>query len=235
MEKRLAELVEKLKNAHGAQLVSVILYGSGAREDHHAKYSDLNVLCVLERVSPAELRASEPVSRWWRELGNPSPLLLSAEEVRTSTDCFPIEFQDMQDSRRVLHGQDVIADLDVDRRYYRAQLEHELRAKMLRLRQKAAGILSDSKALTSLMLDSVSTFMVLARHALQLSGIPVGATKRSVVEALPRIGLEAAPFDALLAVREGGKQPGDLDAPSLFEEYLKQIEALVRHVDKLEQ
>ena len=82
MEKRLAELVEKLKNAHGAQLVSVILYGSGAREDHHAKYSDLNVLCVLERVSPAELRASEPVSRWWRELGNPSPLLLSAEEVQ---------------------------------------------------------------------------------------------------------------------------------------------------------
>jgi len=235
MEKRLAELVEKLKNAHGAQLVSVILYGSGAREDHHAKYSDLNVLCVLERVSPAELRASEPVSRWWRELGNPSPLLLSAEEVRTSTDCFPIEFQDMQDSRRVLHGQDVIADLDVDRRYYRAQLEHELRAKMLRLRQKAAGILSDSKALTSLMLDSVSTFMVLARHALQLSGIPAGSTRRSIVEALPRIGLEAAPFDALLAVREGGKQPGDLDAPSLFAEYLKQIEALVRHVDKLEQ
>lgn len=235
MEKRLAELVEKLKNAHGAQLVSVILYGSGAREDHHAKYSDLNVLCVLERVSPPELRASEPVSRWWRELGNPSPLLLSAEEVRTSTDCFPIEFQDMQDSRRVLHGQDVIADLDVDRRYYRAQLEHELRAKMLRLRQKAGGILSDSKALTSLMLDSVSTFMVLARHALQLSGIPAGATKRSIAGALPRIGLEAAPFDALLAVREGGKQPGDLDAPSLFEEYLKQIEALVRHVDKLEQ
>ena len=48
----------------------------------------------------------------------------------------------------MLWGEDVIASLDVDRRYYRAQVEHELRSKMLRLRQKASGVLSDRKALT---------------------------------------------------------------------------------------
>lgn len=234
MEKRLAELVEKLQGALGGQLVSVILYGSAARQDHHAKYSDLNILCVLERVTAAELGASEPVARWWRELGNPSPLLLSAGEVKTSTDCFPIEFQDMQESRRVLWGEDVIASLDVDRRYYRAQVEHELRSKMLRLRQKASGVLSDRKALTSLMLDSVSTFTVLARHALRLSSISVESRKREVAAALPRIGIEAASFDTLLDVREGKKQPGEVEPLPLFAEYLKQIEALVRHVDGLE-
>jgi hypothetical protein len=45
----------------------------------------------------------------------------------------------------------------------------------------------------------------------------------------------SAPFDELLDVREGKRLPADVDAPALFAEYLKQIEALVRHVDGLEQ
>ena len=95
-------------------------------------------------------------------------------KLQTSTDCFPIEFHDMQEQRRVLFGKDVIAGLAIDRSFYRAQVEHELRAKLLRLRQKGAGLLSDEKGLLRLMLDSVSTFLVLARHALLLSGVERG-------------------------------------------------------------
>ena len=34
-----------------------------------------------------------------------------SDGVRTSTDCFPMEFHDMQAHRRVLYGDDVIAGL----------------------------------------------------------------------------------------------------------------------------
>ena len=138
------------------------------------KFSDLNVLCVLTQVTPAELADAEPIFKWWRAQGNPSPLLMSEEEVRTSTDCFPIEFHDMQERRRVLFGNDVIEDLAIERTFYRAQVEHELRAKLLRLRQKAGGLLTEKQALLRLMIDSVSNFLVLARHALLVSGVPVG-------------------------------------------------------------
>ena len=37
------------------RLVSVILYGSAAAGEHHEHFSDLNVLCVLTHVTPAEL------------------------------------------------------------------------------------------------------------------------------------------------------------------------------------
>src|ERR1035438_4963577 len=107
MDQKLQDLVDRLQKAHQERLVSVILYGSAASGDHHGEFSDLNVLCVLTRVTPAELGASEPVFKWWRD-GNPTPLLLSEEEVRTSTDCFPIEFHDMQERRQVLFGKDVI-------------------------------------------------------------------------------------------------------------------------------
>ena len=58
----------------------------------------------------------------------------------------------------------------MDDSFYRAQVEHDLRAKLLRLRQKAAGMLSDEDLLRRLLADSLSTFCVLFRHALHLSG-----------------------------------------------------------------
>lgn len=234
MVQKLQELVDRLQKAHPERLVSVILYGSAVTGDHHQEFSDLNVLCVLTRVSPAALGASEPIFKWWRAQGNPSPLLLSEEEVRTSTDCFPIEFHDMQERRRVLFGKDVIENLVVDKSFYRAQIEHELRAKLLRLRQKAAGVLADKPALVRLMIDSVSSFLVLSRHALLISGIQAGFEKREIARNLAGIGVDPAPFDILLDLREQKKKTSDVDPEELFANYLKQIEAVVGHVDRLE-
>jgi predicted nucleotidyltransferase len=234
MEDKLTDLVGRLQKAHQDRLVSVVLYGSAATGDHHEKFSDLNVLCVLTGVTTKDLGEAEPVLKWWREQGNPSPLLMSEHEVQTSTDCFPIEFHDMQERRRVLFGKDVIAGLAIDRSFYRAQVEHELRAKLLRLRQKGAGLLSDRQGLSRLMLDSVSTFLVLARHALLLSGVGVDWRKRDVLSGLSGIGVDASPFEKLLDVREQKRKASELDAVQLFEPYLRQIEALVSHVDRLE-
>jgi predicted nucleotidyltransferase len=233
MEQKLQALVDRLRKAHQDRLVSVILYGSAASGDHHGEFSDLNVLCVLTRITPAELAASEPIFKWWQD-GNPSPLLLSEEEVRTSTDCFPIEFHDMQERRRVLFGSDVIEKLEIDKTFYRAQVEHELRAKLLRLRQKAAGVLGDKPVLLRLMMESASNFLVLSRHALLLSGITTGWQKREVARNLAALQVDASPFDTLLDLRERKKKPGDVDVESLFANYLKQIETVVAHVDRLE-
>jgi predicted nucleotidyltransferase len=226
--------VDRLRKAERDRLVSVILYGSAASGNHHGEFSDLNVLCVLTRVAPAELADAEPIFKWWRAQGNPSPLLLSEEEVRDSTDCFPIEFHDMQERRRVLFGPDVVEKLVIDKTFYRAQVEMELRTKLLRLRQKAGSVLSDKQALLRLMIDSVPNFLVLSRHALLVSGLPAGLQKREIARELTRIGVDARPFDTLLDLREQKKKAGDVDPEALFESYLRQIEAVVAHVDRLE-
>src|SRR6516162_4325912 len=139
MEKLLAQLVERLQKAYGDRLISAILYGSAAAGDHQEKFSDYNILCVLREITPRELEAGEDVFRWWREQCSPAPLLLTEHELATATDCFAIEFLDIQRSHRILFGKDVITPLVVDQSFYRAEVEHELRAKLLRLRQKAAG------------------------------------------------------------------------------------------------
>lgn len=190
MERVLNQLVERLRKAYGDRLVSVILYGSAAVGDHHGRFSDINVLCVLPQVTPKELGESEPIFRWWRELGNPAPLLLSEREMMNSSDCFPIEFHDIRERHRVLAGADLASGLEIDYSFHRAQVEHELRAKLLRLRQKAGGVLSDKDLLLRLMTDSVSTFSVLFRHALLLAGAEARWQKREVVaQARERFGI----------------------------------------------
>ena len=235
MDKTLNQLVDRLRKVFEDRLISVILYGSAASGDHHEGYSDFNVLCVLRDITTRELADSETIFRWWREQGNPAPLLLSENEVNSSTDCFPIEFHDIKERRRVLYGADVASGLEIDYTFYRAQVEHELRAKLLRLRQKAAGVLSDKHLLLRLLADSISTFCVLFRHALLLTGRDAKFQKREVIEEAREVfGIDAAPFLALLDVREEKIKPRAVEPRSLFEAYLKQIHLVVDAVDGLQ-
>ena len=235
MDKVLNQLVERLQKAYGERLVSVVLYGSAAAGDHSAKFSDFNILCVLSAITPRELGQSEEIFQWWREQGSPSPLLLSEHEVATSTDCFAIEFLDIQQRHQVLHGKDVVSGLEVDRAFYRAQVEHDLRAKLLRLRQKASGMLSDPNLLRRLLADSVSTFAVLFRHALALHGVEAPQRKREVMQAAQRqFGFDAAPFETLLDLREERVKPRDVEPVGLLASYLEGIGKVIDAVDRLE-
>jgi predicted nucleotidyltransferase len=234
VEKKLSELVERFKNALGQRLASIILYGSGAAGDWSEGRSDLNVLCVLEPVTPDELRLAEPILRWWRAAGNPAPLLLTPEEVQTSTDCFPMEFHDMQQHRRVLHGRDVIEGLVVDNKFYRAQVEQEMRSKQLRLRQRAAEVLSQPDRLSRLMADSVSTFCVLGRHALVLAGESPYWNKKELLAALEkRIESRLPAFDEILTLRADPKHASHSDTVPLLARYLTEVAALVHFIDRL--
>jgi len=228
------QLVPKLKQALGQELVSVILYGSAATGDHQEKFSDYNVLCVLNHVTPKELAASEPVFRWWRGQGNPSPLLLTAHEVASSTDCFAIEFHDIKENHKLLYGADVVTALTVENTFYRAQVEYQLRAKLLRVRQKASAVLSDKDALRQLLADSISTFCVLFRHALILHGETAPAKKREIIEhAHARFDLDATPFLALLELREGRVKAKEIEPGALLASYLIEIGKVINAVDAL--
>lgn len=235
MEQKLNELTARLKATFGDRLVSAILYGSAAAGDWNQRASDLNILCVLSRVSSRELRESEPIFRWWREQGNPPPLLMSEAEVRDSTDCFPMEFRDMQAFRRTLTGSDIIAGITVDRSFYRAQVEHELRSKLLRLRQKAAETLSRPEGLAALLADSVSTFCVLGRHSLLLQGREARWAKQDVVADMEKVlAIRFDAFKTVLTIRAEGKVSADFDTVLLFEKYIREIEALITFVDQID-
>src|SRR5205823_8784793 len=130
-EKLLSEFVERLKQAAGDNLISVILYGSAAEGEFHPEYSDLNLLCVLRDTSFASLSKIASAVEWWRKKKYHPPLVLTPQELKDTADVFSIEFVDMKQRHRVLYGEDVLRNLDVPMHLHRSQLEYELREKLI--------------------------------------------------------------------------------------------------------
>lgn len=230
MEKELSELVERLKQAAGANLRSVVLYGSAASGEFQPKHSDLNVLCVLDRLDAAELAKLDATTAWWARTGHPAPLVFTLEELRRSADIFAIELLDIKASHRVLHGEDVFSGFDVPMDLHRHQVERELRTNLVRLRQAYLAARQDSKTLEGLMDASVSTFAALFRHALIVLGQPVPPSKRAAVDALANLlGFDARGFHAVLEAREG-KQHANV--PATFAAYLAAVTRVAEEVDR---
>jgi hypothetical protein len=234
MEKELTQLIDRLQKTFPERLVSVVLYGSGATGERHPGFSDFNILCVLREVGTAELSAGEEIFRWWRAQGSPAPLLLTESELTAGSDTFAIEFHDIRENHQLLYGKDVVSTLAIEDSFYRAQVEHELRAKLLRLRQKACGMFSEVDLLSRMLVDSLSTFCVLFRHALALSGHPAPLKKREIIQsAREHFGIDAAPFEKLLDVREDRIKARDLRPAGLLASYLKGISTVIEAVDRL--
>jgi hypothetical protein len=228
-EKALQELIGRLRAAHGDGLASVLSY---VRPDGAAE-----VLVVLERISPSELRAAHDAIGAWVKEGNPPPVYFTAAEIAEASDVFPIEFLDMARDRRVLAGRDPLEGLDVSRRNLRHQVEYELRGKLIRLRRFYIPASQSAERLTRLLTESLNTFVRLFRHALDLAG-PPGASahgsSREVVQAtVARFGLDATPFDEILAAEASGEPLGEARAHACFGAYMEQIDRVVDAVDKL--
>ena len=227
-------LVSRLTEALGGDLVSVVLYGSAVAGDYQAKVSDLNVLCVLTGIGADELRKVREPVRWWSKKKQPVPIFLSREEIQNAHDAFAIEFLDIRAAYRILHGEDVVADIVVGPEHHRHQVEHELRSRLLRLRERYVAAQEDRRELTRLLVESLPSFATLVRHALILNGDEPPVTKHEIFQrAAEQFSISAKPFEAILAFRAGAERLDGHDIHPIFGDYLSQITKTAEAVDKL--
>jgi hypothetical protein len=225
---------ERLRAAHGDNIVSVVLYGSAAAGEATAGVTGYRMLVVLRHIRPADLRAArEPVAEW-AEAGNPAPVYFTEEEIANASDVYPIEFLDMMDNRRVMTGRDPFEGLVVSTRHLRHQVEFELRGKLVRLRELYIPASADPERLTALLVESLGTFAKLFRFALRLTDGPDASGRREAVrEAIRHFGLDAAPFDRILGALDSGRALADGEAHECFGAYLEEIQRVVDAVDRI--
>lgn len=233
-EELISEFVEKMRAAAEVNLVSVVLYGSGAEGEFHPEYSDLNLLCVVRDVSFSSLHRMAAVVEWWRKKKHHPPLVLTPQELKSSAAEFSIEFVDMKQRYRVLHGEDVLQSLDVPMRLHRAQIEYELREKLFLLRQHALVAAEDEKQLWEVMLHSLSSFTTLFRHVL----IEMGEAGRkhsrdAVTELAGKMNFDPKVFVQLMDVRARKVERKSLRASEVATKYLAAIEKLIAGVDAM--
>lgn len=228
----LEELVNELRSALPAGLDSVVLYGSAATGDFAQGSSRYDLLVIAERLGPAELQAFAPALRRWSQAGQTAPMLFTRQQVLHSADAFPIEFFDIQQSRRVLYGEDLFAAVHADRDHLRRQLERELKGKLLALRSRYVLLHDEPRPLRQLMADSVSTFLVLFRAALRLYQADVPPGKVEALHALSHhIPFACEPLELAFAWHTGKKVENLPAVQASFADYLRTIEVIIDAVD----
>ena len=233
-EKQIEEFVSRMKQAAGQNLQSIVLYGSAATGEFQADFSNLNLLCILRETSFPRLSAIAPVAEWWHRQKNPAPLIMTQEELEHSTDVFSIEFLDMQHHHRVLFGDEVLGPLQIPMHQHRAQLEYELREKLILLRQRLLEAGDNDRALWQLLLGSVSAFATLFRHALLALGDAAPHSKREAIQILAaRIPFEPSAFLQLLDIRDHKADRKQFDAKDVFARYLAAVQHVTAAVDTM--
>jgi hypothetical protein len=232
-EAKLTDLVSRMKEFAAENLESMILYGSAARGDFKEGHSDLNVLCVLRSVAARELARVTPVVHWWcKDQNEPAPLFFTAEELRQSADVFSIELLDMQESRRVLYGADIIAGIDVPMNLHRVQVEHDLRTLLLKLRQHLLLTGQKEHDLRVAAAKSSSSVLALLRHTLIAFEEEPPASAPDVFARIAALtGAEADAFAAAYKLRDRHAHSDDISRT--YEKYLNALTVVISALDKI--
>ena len=226
------EFVKRAREAGGANIESVILFGSAIAGAYHPGLSNFNLVCILRDSSFQALRTLEPAAKWWDKQKQPPPLCMTRKEIERSTDVFTIELLDMQQHHRVLFGEDVLAGLKIPMDLHRVQVEYELREKLILLRQHVLVAAENESRLWDLILRSAPSFATLFRHALIALGDASYATRRDAVKALSqRLGFDLSVVLQVLDVREKKLERKGMDARETGARYLDAVEKVTTAVD----
>src|SRR5258707_13970998 len=152
------------------------------------------------------------------------PLIFPKDELLTGADIYPIELLDMKRRHRILHGEDLLQNLDIPLNLHRIQVEHDLRTNLLRLRQRYLTIRGKSGKVLDLMLESVTSFLTLFRHAvIVMVGTPPASRREAVQQLGSKLGFDPAVFLLLMDARAGKADAKSMDVESAFSKYLQGI------------
>ena len=233
MAKRMTldDLVAQLRQAHGTALQAVVLYGSAATAENTDGHTDTNVMLIASEIRASQLHALGQTMRAWQEAGNPPVLELTTDEWLSCADIFPIEYADIFERHRVVHGTLPLEGVRVRMADLRLQVEQEAMGKLLRLRRSIAVAGTDAARQQELLKASIGTLLVIFRSVLRLQGVvPPRDSGQVIDQVAARCSFDASSFRAALTLRTGGRLDTAATEQTL-DRYLDGMTAVVSWLD----
>ncbi len=226
------ELTDDFKNVFGSDLISIILYGSGASGHYVPGKSDLNFLIVLSEGGIDNLdRAFSAVARW-RKRKVAIPLFMTKAEILSSRDSYPIEFLSMKKHYVLVSGEDVLGGLSFEPSLLRLQSEREFKGKLVHLRRGFLEAEGRARQMRELIKASFTAFISIFRALLYLKGIDIPQARRDIINAVAReYSVDPVIFLKCADIKEDIDRIAASEIKNVFIDYVKEIERLSAIVD----
>lgn len=227
----IAEFIRELETIYKDALVSVILYGSAARGEFIERHSNLNLLVILKDTEVDKLAlATDLVNK--AEFRIIQPLFFSEDYINRSTDVFPIEFLDMQENYKLLQGKDVLKEIRIDTKNLRFQCEHELKAKLINLKQSYLKM-KDKILLKQILFKFFTSITHILRNVIRMKGKASSYLKEDVIKQIAEdFPIDIATWNMILRLRNKEITQDNEKIKQLFISFTGDIEKVVDIVDK---
>jgi hypothetical protein len=155
-------LAAQLKEIFGERLSMIAAFGTEA-----------NTCAIVETLTVGDLDRCAALSAEWKKLRLDAPLFILVDELARARDAFPLEFNEIIATRRVIFGADLFAAMSVMPDDLRRACEMQARGHLVHLREAYLEAGGDRKAIARLVSASVVPFRALLSNIARLDGCVV--------------------------------------------------------------
>lgn len=229
-----SNLISNLKETFKEKLISVILYGSCAGDVCENEFSDINLIVIIDNLSAVDLKNANPALKEFFKTKHPLPLFMDKDEWFNSCDVYPIEYSDIKDRYKILHGEDVVSPLVLEKKNLRLQCEHETKNLLIKLRQNYLLNSNDFKAIESLIKTTSKNFFALFRAVLRIIEQPISFDHKDMVEKLAQhVDIDRDVFLKILELRLNSKAIQKQEYEEIVQKLIDSTNNVLKYIDKL--
>jgi predicted nucleotidyltransferase len=217
----LEEFRAKSVEGFGDSLKSLLLFGSAA-EGRLRPTSDVNLVMVFSRLD------IERVKTWRPQVGllvaaiDLNPLILLETEIAAAAEAFAVKYFDILHRRRVLHGTDPFATLEISDEALRRRVSQVLLNLALRLRHTM--FFGNDAGRTHALVDAIGPLRASAVALQELARQPLSEPREALL-ALAAKQRASALIEQIQALRTSG-DPVVADSTRLLGELIAFIHAI---------
>ncbi len=230
VRERIEPYCKEMIEIHGDNLKSICVYGSSTGVDFVQGKSNINMLIVMGRIDPPDLKKSLSIVKKGMKRDIVAPLMLTVDYMKTSNDVFPIEFLEMKENHILIYGLDLLKDLQVEDNNLRLECEEQLKGGLVRMYQTYLEVGLSEKRISELMIHSITSFFPVMRNILRLRGEAVPVKKNEIIRRISSVAhVDGNVLDQVLELKNTGKTRGGLE--KLFGDYMEEIEKLTVFIE----
>src|SRR5262245_38771188 len=158
-----------------AQLTEIF----GGRLKMMAAFGARSSTCaIVDSLTTEDLDRCAALSPVWKRIGFDPPLFILRDELARALDAFPLEFNEIISTRRLISGTDLFAHVSVPAEDLRRACEVQARGHLVHLREGYIEAAGDRPAVARLVSASAVPFRALLLNVARLDGSTVDELMR---------------------------------------------------------
>lgn len=228
------KFIDNLKNILQERLISVFMYGSKVKYSQELVKTDMNVMVIVKNLSGSDIRACSEIVNKWMKAKNPIPVFMDREEWFHSSDVYAMEYADIKAEHRILYGEDLISDLNVDPDNIRFQCEQETKNLLMRFRQFYLENAHSPKRLKNSFVPLAKTCNAIFKAILRVKFTDIPSEKEDIIKKLAEIsGLEASTYIKLLGYKRKQCKMNDKETIAFADEIVDALTKLLDYTNNM--